>query len=161
MRHRPGIVSGVLLLASHVAMADPCHVTIESNDLMQFTQRQLTVPASCAEVAVTLRHIGTLPAKVMGHNWVLARTSDVAAIASAGVSAGFAHAFQPPGDKRIIAATGIVGGGESATVKFSAAALQPGADYTFFCSSPGHTSIMRGQFVFGEPPGRLASSSGK
>jgi azurin len=97
----------------------------------------------------------------MGHNWVLARTSDVAAIASAGVAAGFDHSFQATGDKRIIAATHIVGGGESTTVKFSAAALQPGADYTFFCSSPGHSSMMRGKFVFGEPTGRLAATSSK
>ncbi len=161
MMRRSGIVAGVLLLASHGAWADQCHVTIESNDLMQYTQRQMTVPASCAEVEVTLKHVGTLPARVMGHNWVLAKTPDVASVANAGVAAGFSHNFQPTGDKRIIAATPIVGGGESTTVKFSAAALQPGGDYTFFCSSPGHWSIMRGKFVFGEPPGRLVSTSSK
>ena len=159
MLKRPGIVGSLLLLASHIAWADPCHVAIESNDLMRFTQQQLTVPANCAEIEVTLTHIGTLPAKVMGHNWVLAKTSDVAAIASAGIGAGFSNNYHPVGDQRIVAATRIVGGGESTTVKFSSTALQSGADYTFFCSAPGHTSIMKGKFVFGEPLGQFTARS--
>jgi len=34
-------------------------------------------------------------------------------------------------------------------VKFSTAALVQGARYVFFCTSPGHSSVMRGKFVFG------------
>jgi azurin len=48
-------------------------------------------------------------------------------------------------DKRIIAATKVVGGGESTTVKFSTAALLQGARYVFFRTSPGHSSVMRGK----------------
>jgi azurin len=140
----------ILLLASGAGWADECRVVVEGNDLMQYQERQLAVPASCAEVEITLKHVGSLAAKVMGHNWVLAKSADVVAIANAGLAAGFDHNYQPPGDKRIIAATPIVGGGESITIKFSTAALQPGGDYTFFCSSPGHWSMMKGKFLFGE-----------
>ena len=157
----PIIAGGLLLLIGGVASADPCQLSIESNDRMQFTQSQLTAAASCGEIAVTFTHSGKLPAKVMGHNWVLAKTSDVAAIANAGMSAGFAHGFQPVGDKRIIASSAVIGGGESTTVRFSASALRPGTDYTFFCSAPGHTSVMRGKFVLTDDTGSLAANAGR
>ena len=157
---RRSIVGGLLLLASQMAWADSCHLTIVSNDLMQFTQRQLTAPESCAEIEITLTHSGKLPTKVMGHNWVLAKTSDVAAVASAGIAAGFDNNFQRVGDQRIIAATRVVGGGESTTVKFNTSALRSGADYTFFCTSPGHWRSMRGKFVFGDSLGQLTARTG-
>jgi len=55
----------------------------------------------------------------------------------------------PENDKRIIAATKVVGGGKSITVKFSTALLVQGARYVFFCTAPGHSSVMRGKFLFG------------
>src|SRR5438045_5330249 len=152
------IGAGVLLLAGGVAYADPCKVTIESNDMMQFSTHEITVPADCADVEVTLRHAGRLPAKVMGHDWVLAKDSDVSGIVNAGMAAGLAHGFLPENDKRIIAATKVVGGGESTTVKFSTAALIQGARYVFFCTAPGHSSVMRGQFLFG---GTRVAQAGK
>ena len=141
--------TGILLLASGFAYAAPCKIAIESNDRMQFSAHELAVPADCGEVELTLRHSGKLPAKVMGHDWVLARESDMSAIVNAGLAAGLAHGFLPENDKRIIAATKVVGGGESTTVKFSTAALVKGVYYAFFCSSPGHSSVMRGKFLFG------------
>ena len=145
----------VLLLGTALAHADPCKLTIESNDLMQFSARELAVPPECSQVEVTLHNVGKLPAKVMGHDWVLARDSDIAAVANAGLAAGFTHGFVPESDARVIAATHLVGGGESATVQFSTAALVPGERYSFFCTSPGHSAVMRGRFLFGEG-GRLA-----
>src|SRR5437764_923254 len=117
--------AGALLLAGGVAYADPCKITIDSNDMMQFSAHELTVPAACTDVEVTLRHSGKLPAKVMGHDWVLAKDSDVSGIVNAGLAAGASRGYLPENDKRIIAATKVVGGGESTTVKFSTAALEP------------------------------------
>jgi azurin len=142
--------AGLLLLGGGVAYADPCKITIESNDMMQFSAHELAVPTNCADVEVTLRHAGQLPAKVMGHDWVLAKDSDKSAIVNAGLAAGLTHGFLPENDKRIIAATKVVGGGESNTVKFSTAALVQGARYVFFCTAPGHSSVMHGRFLFGD-----------
>jgi azurin len=65
----------------------------------------------------------------------------------------------PQGDKRIIAATRIVGGGETASMHIPSSALLPGVDYTFFCSAPGHYVVMKGHFVVGaEQPVRAASN---
>jgi azurin len=107
------------------------------------------VPTACTEVEVTLRHSGRLSARAMGHDWVLAKDSDLSAIVNAGLAAGPAHGYLPEHDKRIIAATKIVGRGESDTIKFSTNALVQGIHYAFFCTAPGHSAVMRGKFLFG------------
>ena len=139
---------GVALAAmtAGTAHAANCQLVIEANDMMQFNARALQVDASCSEVQLTLHHVGKMEAHVLGHDWVLARSADVSALANAGIAAGFDKGYLPPGDKRILAATKIVGGGEATTISFSTANLVPGGDYSFFCSYPGHTSMMRGRF---------------
>jgi azurin len=84
----------------------------------------------------------------MGHNWVLTKTADMQAVANAGVSAGLEKDHLPPGDKRIIAHTKIIGGGESTSVKFKTSLLTKGGDYTFFCSFPGHSGLMKGKLIY-------------
>jgi azurin len=142
--------TAALLITGKVAYADPCAMTIEANDMMRYNVHEMSVPATCREVTVTLKHAGNLEAKVMGHDWVLAKSSDVSGIVNAGMAAGLAHGYLPAGDKRIIAATDVVGGGASTTVKFATAALVEGASYAFFCTAPGHATLMRGKFVFGD-----------
>ena len=144
---RTMMAAAVLLGTACPAFADQCQLTIDANDLMQFSARQLTAPASCAEVEVTLHHTGKLPVGTMGHNWVLARTKDSIAVANLGMTAGLQKNYLPTGDARVIAATRLIGGGESATVKFSTAALKPEEDYTYFCSAPGHIAMMKGRFT--------------
>ena len=146
-------------LSIQVSAADECALTITGNDVMQYDTKQMSVPLNCKEVQLTLKHVGTAAARVMGHDWVLAKSNDVVAIANAGMAAGLKANYLPMDDKRIIAATRIVGGGESATVVFSTAALEPGGDYSFFCSTPGHRTNMRGKFVFGGTA-NLAASRG-
>src|SRR5215467_4691074 len=124
-----------VLLGTGAAHADPCKLSIESNDQMQYSVQELAIPPKCKEAEVTLHHVGKLPASVMGHDWVLAKESDMPAIVNAGLAAGLTHGFVPEKDPRVIAATHLVGGGESATVRFSTAALAPGDHYSFFCTS--------------------------
>ena len=133
-----------LLSLSPVVYADGCALSIDANDAMQYSVKHLEVPASCTDVTLTLHHIGKLPVKAMGHNWVLTRKADAAAVASAGAAAGAAQEYLPSGDARVIAATKRIGGGESASVTFSTAALKASEDYSYFCSFPGHASMMKG-----------------
>ena len=141
--------AGILLMAGRLACADPCKLALESTDQMQFSVHELVVPSECKEVEVTLRHSGQLSARAMGHDWVLAKDSDVSGIVNAGLAAGPAKGYLPEHDPRIIAATSIVGGGESSTVKFATSRLQAGTRYVFFCTSPGHATVMRGTLLFG------------
>jgi azurin len=140
----------LLALAGTAFGADKvCKLEITGTDAMQFDKKELAVAADCTQVEVTLHHSGKLPAQAMGHNWVLAKTADVSGIASDGVGAGFAKDHIKDGDARVIAHTKIVGGGQSTSVTFPTSKLKAGESYTYFCSFPGHSSIMKGVFKFG------------
>lgn len=143
-------LSLALLVISGVAQAGNCHLSIEANDLMQFNARALQIDPDCKDIQLTLRHVGKQPAHVLGHDWVLARSSDVAALSSAGIAAGLEKGYVPQGDQRVIASTRVVGGGEETTVTFSAASLVPGVDYSYFCSYPGHATFMRGRLLLAD-----------
>ncbi len=131
------------------AAGDPCKLEISGNDQMQYDKKELSVPATCKQVTVTLHHAGQLPAAAMGHNWVLVSTPDLTAVANAGMAAGLANNYVPSGDKRVLAHTKVVGGGQTDSVTFSTAGLKPGADYSYLCTFPGHNALMRGKFKFG------------
>src|ERR1700675_1165061 len=109
------------ILVSHAATAEVCRLTINAPDQMRLEQQTLQVDGQCTEVEVTLTNVGKLPANIMGHDWVLTKTADVASVASAGMDAGLANNYQQPGDKRIVAATSMIGGGDSTAVRFSTA----------------------------------------
>lgn len=134
--------------AAH-AHAETCRISIDSDDKMQFSDARINVAENCTQVELTLHHVGTMPAEVMGHNWVLTRTTDLQSVATEGMAAGPEQHYVPADDARVIAHTRVIGGGESDTITFSTAALKKGDDYTFFCSFPGHWAIMKGTLVFG------------
>lgn len=131
------------------AWAKTCALSISGNDQMKFDKPTLAVGADCTEVALTLTHSGKLAANVMGHNWVLAKTSDFQAVATAGMKATLAQSYLPADDTRVIAHTKVIGGGESTTVKFPVSKLKKGEAYTFFCSFPGHWAVMKGTLTYG------------
>lgn len=136
--------------------AGPCDVLIEGTDDMRFTRgngketvKKISVPASCEEVTVTLRHIGNLPKAIMGHNWVLAEEANWKALAADAAKATKTD-YVPPDDPRVLAATSLIGGREQTKVTFSLAKLSAEKAYAFFCSFPGHWRMMNGRFVIKE-----------
>lgn len=143
------LLATVAAFSAAPAFARSCAITVEANDRMQFAQPEVRVPADCSEVNLTLKHTGKMPATAMGHNWVLTRTADVPAVATAGTRASAADSYLPKGDARVLAFTPVIGGGQSTQIKFSTARLTRGGDYSFFCSFPGHWSMMKGKFTFG------------
>lgn len=130
------------------AHADPCKVEISGNDVLQYDKQELAVPATCKEITVTLHHIGKQPREAMGHDWVLVRTQDLSAVDQAGLSAGLAADYIAPGDKRVLAHTKVIGGGQTTSVTFSASILSKGGDYSYLCTFPGHSALMHGKFKF-------------
>jgi len=125
---------------------DSCQQTIEGNDILQFNLKEMVVSSSCEEITITLVHTGTMPANVMGHNWVLTTSTDFMPVAQAGGAAGADNDYVPIGDNRVLAASAVIGGGEETSVTFSTSLLKIGEDYTFFCSFPGHFAVMKGVF---------------
>lgn len=136
----------VFVVFSSVSFADECSVTIQSDDMMKFNMQEMVVPSSCDSFTVTLKHVGQLDKKYMGHNWVLSKTSDAQGIVGGALKAGADNNYLPPGDERIIAATKIIGGGEQDSITIDVSELSASEDYTFFCSFPGHFAIMKGSF---------------
>jgi azurin len=134
--HRLACMAALTLSASLASAAD-CTVEIEGNDAMQFNKTAIEVGAGCKEFTVKLRHAGKLPRAAMGHNWVLAKTADVPAIVAGGD-------YLKAADARVVAHTRLIGGGESDSVSFAPARLTAGESYTFFCSFPGHSALMKG-----------------
>lgn len=126
---------------------NPCTLTILAGDTIAYNTNSMSVPSSCTDVTVTLRHTGQLPAAAMGHNWVLVPSDAADAIGMAGMNAGLEGNYLPAGDDRIVAATNIIGGGESDSVTFSLADLADGTDYVYVCTFPGHWSVMKGTFT--------------
>ncbi|WP_372828707.1 azurin [Shewanella sp. UCD-KL12] len=132
---------------SSQAMANECALSISANDAMQFDSKELSVPASCKEVTLTLNHAGQLPKAAMGHNWVLTTAADMQGVANDGMAAGAAKNYVKDGDTRVIAHTDVVGGGSSTSITFSTEGMSATEAYKFFCSFPGHWAIMQGNFV--------------
>ena len=144
------IVAASLLFACSGAFAADkvCKLEISGTDQMQFDKKELVVAPDCTSVELTLKHAGKLPAQAMGHNWVLTKTADVAGVANDGMGAGLPKNYIKDGDARVIAHTKIVGGGQTTSVTFPTAALKKGESYTYFCSFPGHSSLMKGSLKF-------------
>ncbi|MEM1176275.1 MAG: azurin [Pseudomonadota bacterium] len=142
--HTRFMLIAVSLLAAN-AHAN-CEVEISAGDGLAYDKSTVEVSADCDEVTVTLTHTGSLPAMSMGHNWVLTLSDDMTPVATEGMSAGLDGDYVNSDDARVIAATSIVGGGESTSVTFSLDGLDASKSYMFFCSFPGHWSVMKGEF---------------
>lgn len=131
------------------AVVADCATEIEGSDAMQFNVGSITVPASCTEFKITLKHTGQMPVAAMGHNVVIAAAADMQGIAADGMGAGVAADYIKPGDARVIAHTKLVGGGESTTISFPVSKISGAGPYEFFCSFPGHDAIMKGSIAVG------------
>ena len=137
----------LLGLASTPLLAAECAVDVESTDQMTFNTQAISVSKSCKTFTVNLKHTDSLPKTAMGHNWVLSKTADMPGVATDGISAGPDASYLKAGDERVIAHTDLIGGGESTSVTFDVSKLAAGEDYSFFCSFPGHYSLMKGSLA--------------
>ncbi len=131
------------LTAAPLAFAADVKLEITGNDQMQFSTKTLEV-TSGDKVTLVFKHIGQLPVVAMGHNVVILKAGTpiptVATKAMVAKESGYIP--QDPETKALILAyTKTIGGGESDTITFTAP--EPG-DYPYFCSFPGHFSIMSG-----------------
>lgn len=141
------LLVATLLTFSAAAFADDCAVDMTSNDQMQYDLKEVTVPKSCESFTINLAHIGRLPKAAMGHNVVIAKSADKMAVAADGIAAGLDHQYVKPDDARVIAFSPMIGGGEKTKVTFKTEALEAGGDYSYFCTFPGHISVMTGKLT--------------
>lgn len=140
------VAVSLLTLASGQLLAAECKVTVDSTDQMSYNTKEITIDKSCKTFTVELTHSGNLPKNVMGHNLVISKEADMQPIATDGLAAGIDKNYLKDGDARIIAHTKIIGAKETDSVTFDVAKVADGG-YGFFCSFPGHISMMKGTIV--------------
>lgn len=148
MKHASKTLLALALLsaASFAHAAPNCTIALKGNDAMQYDLKTATVSASCPKITITLAHTGKMPAQAMGHNVVISQTADINAVTAAGMKAGAAANYVPK-DAKVIAATSVIGGGATTKTTFAGSKLKAGGDYSFFCSFPGHSALMKGKLV--------------
>lgn len=148
MKLSHSLLALVLFGAAGMAQAaGNCTVSLKGDDAMKFDLKEATVSASCATITLELSHTGKLPATAMGHNVVVSKTADLAGVARDGMKAGAAGAYVQASDARVIAHTSLIGGGQKTKITFPGKKLTAGGDYSFFCSFPGHSTLMKGRLV--------------
>lgn len=140
---RQALFAIALFATAPAAFAANCAVNLEGNDAMQFNLSNIDVSKSCKTFTINLKHTGTMAREVMGHNVVIVKTADMAAVDADGAKAGLANDYIKPGDARVVAHSKVVGGGQSTSISFPVAKLTAGP-YSFFCSYLGHMAIMKG-----------------
>jgi azurin len=138
------VAASLLTLASGHLLAAECSVEVDSTDQMTFSTKAIEIDKSCKEFTVNLKHSGNLPKNVMGHNLVISKEADMQPIATDGLAVGIDKQYLKEGDARVIAHTKIIGAGETDSLKIDVSKLDPAEKYGFFCSFPGHISMMKG-----------------
>lgn len=121
-------------------------VTIEAKDSLRFSVETITVKPG-EKVTIKLVNNTSMPAMAMSHNWVLLKQSaDPHAFDQAALGAKANDYIPKSKADQIIAHTGLVAGGESATITFTAPS-EPG-EYLYLCSFPGHFAAgMKGKLI--------------
>lgn len=128
--------------ASASASKELVKVVVNSSDQMQFDTKEIRVKGG-STVELTLNHTGTFPKESMGHNIVILKSGvDLSDFAMRAMAATQTE-YVPEGDE-YIAATKVIGGGESVTITFDAPAA---GTYDFVCTFPGHFAVMQGKFI--------------
>ncbi len=140
---RQALIALALFAAAPAAFAATCSANLEGNDAMQFNLSNIDVSKSCKTFTINLKHTGTMAREVMGHNVVVVKTADLAAVDADGAKAGLANDYIKKSDARVIAHSKVIGGGQTTSVSFPVAKLAAGP-HSFFCSYLGHAAIMKG-----------------
>lgn len=145
-----------LSLCASMSFAADCSFDLKGTDKMTYTNKdgnavpKIEVPASCKTFKINLEHVGKSPITGMGHNVVITKASDVAAVAkdwAKSKDTGYVKA----GDARVVAYSKMIGGKasgakETTSVEFPVAKIKAGG-YKFFCSFPAHSGRMNGDLV--------------
>jgi azurin len=129
------------LLSTTSAFAKTCDVAVDASDAMTFNTKSIKA-TGCSEIKLTLKHTGKLPKAAMGHNLVIAAEADMKNVLADSTKAGPAKDYAP--STGFVAATKLLGGGESDTITFATSKFKKGTKYKFFCTFPGHSSVMVG-----------------
>lgn len=127
-----------------VASGNGATLEIEANDQMQFNLTELKAVAG-QEVTLILKNVGKMDKAVMGHNVIILKAgTDVAEYAKKAMAARETDYLPASESESVIAATKLIGGGETDTITFT---IPEKGTYDFICSFPGHYALMKGKLI--------------
>jgi azurin len=119
--------------------AAPRVVQIDVGDNMKFSVAAISARPG-EMLKVVLKGVGQMPKVAMGHNFALLKKgADPKKFVDASMNARDTEFIAPSVKDQVLAATRIVGPGETAETTF-AAPKQPG-EYIYLCSFPGHYAL--------------------
>ena len=122
-------------------------ITISGNDLMQFDIKEFSVSAG-EKVVLEFKNTGNLPKIAMGHNLVILKAG-ISGIQFGqkvmGMGASATNPLPEASKEDVLAATKLLGPGESDTITFTAPS-EPGV-HQYVCTFPGHFAMMRGNMT--------------
>lgn len=128
-----------LLLMGQTATANNPEVKViemEGTNQMKFTVANIEAQPR-QRIRVKLTTVSDFPKTAMAHNFVLLDAGvDATAVARASAAASDNEYIPPKMKDKIIAYTGLAGGGETVEVTFTVPE-EPG-EYQYICSFPGH-----------------------
>lgn len=119
------------------------NILITTNDIMKFNVKKLNVKAG-QKVKLTLKHIGKLDKRIMGHNVVILKPGVKLSEFAKKAASSKDNDYIPVDTSDVIVHTKMIGGGESTTIEFTAPAA---GTYDFICSFPAHFAMMKGKFI--------------
>ena len=141
------VMFAVLSVSAFAAQAKT--VEIEGMNSLKFSKENITVKPG-EEVTIKLTNKTDLPESAMAHNWLLlAADADAQAVDEAAAQAKDNDYVPKDMSDQILAHTGLVAGGETDEVTFTAPE-EPG-DYEYICTFPGHLAAgMKGTLTVEE-----------
>jgi azurin len=140
-----------LSVAAAALAGAPTKATVRTIDITVNDQMKYDVPTITAKpgetLKIRLRASGTMPKNIMAHNFVvLKKTADVNAFVSKANVANTTGYMPTDLKAQVIAASGLIGNGETADVTFKAPAAA--GSYPYLCTFPGHYAAgMKGTLV--------------
>jgi azurin len=141
------LLSIALLGLAAIAAAQPAARTIEVQvgDNMRFTPAAIDAKAG-ERLHIVLKNTGAIPRRAMAHNLVLLKKgTNPKSFVDKCANARASDFIVAEVKDQILAATGLVGGGETSDATFTAPSA---GDYDFVCTFPGHFNLgMRGKLT--------------
>lgn len=114
----------------------PLEVEITTNDQMKYSVTEIEAKPG-QPIRLTLRNVGSMPKIAMGHNLVVVNSGiDLTKFLTESQVRQADDYISPDFRSQILAATRLLGPGESQTIEFNAPA-QPGF-YSYLCTFPAH-----------------------
>lgn len=136
-----------------------CSMLIFGTDRMQFVDskdkmvREIKVPHSCKKFTFKFSYKGTMSSTIMGHNIIVTEESHRDVVSSNALKQGKKNNYLPDNSVNshvIAASTKTLGGGaqdfHKEDIIVTMSKVDPNKKYTYFCSFPGHSLMMKGSF---------------